>query len=43
MAKNTAKDAVIKKGWKNPPMPVSALSAGVCMSHPSLQVFPSEL
>lgn len=28
---------------KNPPVRVSALSAGGCMSHPNLQVFPSEL
>jgi len=43
VSKDTAKDAVIKKGRKNPSMHVSALSAGGCMSHASLQVFPSEL
>lgn len=43
--KDTAKDAGNKKRKekKNPPVCVSALSAGGCMSHPNLQVFPSEL
>lgn len=46
-ARDTAKDAVSKKEKgkekKNPPVCVSAQSAGGCVSHLNLQVFLSEL